>query len=208
MSGDVAAMTPDAVEHESGDELQLVGEHVLAIHHAVAVRVREDRNRVLRIAVLPPAERPAVLPRFRVRQPAAVGILGSLRDPQAAAIVPVDVHGLLDERLGGDERQVELRVHLDLRGGFGGGGGSPFDVAQAVAELVFLQELVDVRAFSGPRDPAQQDRAVVRAVEILVEMPGDRHERPIRRAAAVSGALVGPHLRLHVVRCSRACRRR
>ena len=106
-----------------------------------------------------------------------------------------------DERLGGDERQVELRVHLDRRGGLGGSRGSALDVAQAVAELVFLQELVDVRAFSGPRDSAQQDRAVVRAVEILVEMPGDRHERPVRRAAAVSGALVGPHLRLHVVRC-------
>ena len=40
------------VEHEAGDELELVGEDVLAIHHAVAVGVRQDRDGVFRIAVL------------------------------------------------------------------------------------------------------------------------------------------------------------
>ncbi len=130
---------------------------------------------------------------------AAVRILGRFRDPQPAALVPVDVHGLVDQGLGRDERQIELRVHLDLRGSLGWSGRSPFDVAQVVAELVLRQELVDVRALAGPGDPAQENRAVVRSIEILVEVPGDRNERAIRRLAAVHGALVGPHLRLHVV---------
>jgi hypothetical protein len=108
------------VEHEPGDELQLVGEDFLAVHHAVAIGVREDGNRVLRIAVLPPAERPALLPRFGVRHLAAVGILRCFGNPEAPALVPVDVHRLGNERLRGDERQLELRVHLDLLRGFGG----------------------------------------------------------------------------------------
>ena len=134
----------------------------------------------------------------RVRHAAAVRVLGRLGDPQPALLVPVEVHRLPDEGLGRDERQVELGMHLDPRRRIGRGGRSAFDVAEAVAGFTFLQELVHVRAPAGPRDPAQQDRPVVRAVEILVEMPGNRHERAIRRAAAVGGALVGPHLRLDV----------
>ncbi len=83
---------------------------------------------------------------------------------------------------------------------FAGRGRPAFGIAQGVAELApSSTQLVDVRALARPRDAAQQDRAVVRAVEVLVEMPGDRDERAVRRAAAVDSALVGPHLRLDVV---------
>ena len=200
MSGDVDAMTPSLVEHEPGDELELVGEDVLAIHHAVAVGVGQDRDGVLGIARLRERlERAGVPRRCRVRHASAVGILGRFRHPQPALLVPIDVHRLGDERLGGDERQVELGVHLDLRGGLRRRGRAAFGVAQRVAELVLLHQLVDVGALAGPRDAAQQDRAVVGAVEVLVEVSGDRDEGAIRRAAAVDGLLVGPHLRLDVV---------
>ena len=51
-------------------------------------------------------------------------------------------------------------------------GRSTFDVAQVVAELVLRQELVGVGALAGPGDPAQQNRAVVRPIEILERCPG------------------------------------
>src|ERR671913_60429 len=48
--------------------------------------------------------------------------------------------------------------------------GSAFDVPQRVALLVGLEQLVDVRTLTGPGDAAQEQRPVVDAVEVLVEM--------------------------------------
>ena len=101
--------------------------------------------------------------------------------PRAGPFIPVDVHGLVDERLGGDQGEVELRMHFDFRRGLGRRGRPALDVAQRVALFVRLQELVDVRPLARPRDAAQQQRAVVGPVEVLVEVTGDRDEAAIRR---------------------------
>ena len=67
MSGDVRDDHAVLVEDEAGDEIEPVGEDVLLVHDAVAVGVREDRDRVLGIAVLLPARsEPRVLPRLSV----------------------------------------------------------------------------------------------------------------------------------------------
>ena len=52
MSGAVDGDDAGLVEDEAGDELELVGEDVLAIHHPVAVGVGQDRDGVLGIARL------------------------------------------------------------------------------------------------------------------------------------------------------------
>jgi hypothetical protein len=39
-------------------------------------------------------------------------------------------------------------------------GWTAFDVAKIVAELIFLEQLIDVRTFAGPCDAAQKNRAV------------------------------------------------
>ena len=144
-------------------------------------------------------ERPGVLPQIGVGHAAAVRILRRLRNPEPALVIPVDVHRLVDQRLGGDEGEVELRMDLDLRGGLRRCGRAALDVAQRVTLLVRRQELVDVGPLAGPRDTAQQQRAVVRTVEVLVEVSGDRDEAAVRRLAAFDRALVGPDLRLDVV---------
>ena len=211
MSGDGRGDDAALVEDEPGDELELVGEDVLAVHDAVAVGVGEDRDGVL-------ADRASAVPARAIRCPAtaavvrhapAVRILGRFRDPQPAALVPVDVHRLGDQRLGGDERQVELGMHLDLRGGLRRARSVRLRrSAGASPSFVFLDELVDVRALARPRDAAQQDRPVVRAVEVLVEMPGDRDERAVRRAAAARRSARRSTSAAGCRRCRRACRRR
>src|SRR5688500_19194524 len=89
-------------------------------------------------------------------------------------------------------------MDLDLLGGLRGSRGSAFDVPQRVAFLVGLEQLVDVRTLAGPGDAAQEQRPIVDAGEVLVEMPGGRNEAAIRRPSAFDRALVGPDLRLDV----------
>ena len=188
------------VEDKTGHELELVGEHVLPIHQAIAIRVRQNRDGVLGIACLTGRpERPRIPPWRHVQHAPAVRILRGLRDPQPALLVPVDVHRLGDERLGGHERQIELRMNFDLCRSLAGRGRPAFRVAQRVPEFILLHELVNVRALACPGDPAEQDRAVVRAIEVLVQVAGNRHERSIGHATAIDGSLVGPHLRLDIV---------
>ena len=194
--GDHAAF----VEDETRDELEPVGEDVSLVHDAVAVGVGEDRDAVLRLALhLERIERTAFLPHVGVGLAAAVGIFGRLADPEAAPLVPVEVHDLVDQRLGGDEGEFELGVELDLGGGFRWMGRATFGVAQRVTGFVAAAEDVDVGALAGPGDAAEQERAVVGAVEIFVAVAGQRHEGAIRFGCAGDGALVGPHLRLDVV---------
>ncbi len=201
MSGEVAAITPDSVEHEPGDELELVGEHVLAVHRRRRRWCRRGwrscpRDRDPAAGV----ERAGVLPRRRVGHAAAVGILGRFRDPQAAASRPSRCSSTL-AMSGSAATSVRSNSGCTsiFAAALAGWVGPPSDVAQRIAHLVLLQELVEVRPLAGPRDAAQQDRAVVRPVEVLVEMAGDRHERAVRGAAALGRPLVGPHLRLDVV---------
>ena len=197
------------VEDEPGDELELVGKDVALVHHAVFIGIREDRDRVLRLAgCLRTHERPGILPELGVLRAPAVGILRRFRDPEAAALVPVDVHRLGDQRLGRYQRQVEVRMHLDRRRRLRRMHRAAIGIAQRVAELFLLDELVEVRPACRPGDPAQQNRAEVRPVEVLVHVARDGHERAIRRLAAVDGALVGPHLRLDVVDADAAAARR
>ncbi len=189
-----------AVEHEAGDELELVGEHLLAVHHAVTVGVGENGDAILGLALgAGAAQVTAVLPRLGVGHAAAVGILGGFGDPQAAALVPVHVHDLVHQRLGGDEGQVELGVDLDLGGGLGRMRRTVGRITEGVAQFLGAAKLVDVGALTGPGDAAEEDGAVVGAVEVLVEVAGNGDERTVGLRGALEAAFVGPHLRLDVV---------
>ena len=137
---------------------------------------------------------------------AAVGVLGSFADPEAAFFVPVDIHHFIDEGLGGDEGEIEFGVDLDFGGGFRGRGGAPFGITEGVAEFGREAELVHVFAVAGPSDAAQENGAVVGSVEVEVEVARDGNEGAVgsrlagaRRYGESEGAFVGPELGLDVV---------
>jgi len=104
MSGALETMTPFFVEDRAGGEFEFVGEDNLFVHDAVAVGVGEDGDAVEGVAlVLAGFEGTGVHPRGDVGFAEAVRVLGGFGDPEAALFIPVDVHWVVDERLGGDE---------------------------------------------------------------------------------------------------------
>ena len=164
-----------AVKDEAGDELEFVGEGFLGVHDPVAVGVRENRDGIFGVALGDEGfERTGILPtRGGIRHAAAVGIFGRLADPKAAAFIPVDVHDFVDERLGGDEGDFEIGVNLDFGGGLARRRGTAFRITQRVAEFGGEAEFVGVGAAAGPSDAAQENRAVIGAVKIFIEVTGD-----------------------------------
>ena len=67
-----------------------------------------------------------------------LGYSGVSETQSRPLLVPVDVHRLGDQRLGRDQREIELRMHFDLRRGVRRRGRSALDVAQRVAPLLGL----------------------------------------------------------------------
>ena len=130
---------------------------------------------------------------------AAVGILGSFADPEAALFVPIDVHHFIDEGLGGDEGEVELGVDLDFGGGLGRGSRAAFGITEGVAEFGGEAEFVGVGAVTGPGDAAEENGAVVGAVEVAVEVTGDGDEGAVGFGGAGERAFVSPELGLDIV---------
>ncbi|CAB4583851.1 unannotated protein [freshwater metagenome] len=181
------------IKYEAGDEFELVGKDMLFVHHAVAIGVFEPGNAVDGIAVVFFRPGAAVLPLLHIQLAAAVRILGRLADPQAALFIPVDVHDLVDERLGGDEREIELGMHFDFLRGLVRMRGTALDVAEVVAEFLRLAKFVRVFTLAGPGDAAQEQRAQRRMAEVFVIVAGDAHER------TVGILFIGPHLWLDVV---------
>jgi hypothetical protein len=132
---------------------------VFLVHDAVAVRVGEDGDAIERFAVVVAGlVGAAVLPRVHIRLAEAVRILRRLDDPQAAFFIPVDVHRLVDERLGGDEREIELRMHFERLRQLLRARAAALDIAQRIAQLGRFAQLVDVVTLSGPGDAAQDHR--------------------------------------------------
>ena len=187
------------VENETRGQLQLVRENMLLVHAPVAVGVGEDADPVERIAlILAGLYGTAVFPNIRVRLAQAVGILGRLHDPHPPLIVPVDVHRLVDERLGGHQGNIELRVQLDLRGSFLRARRAADRVAEGALHLFPVgEEHIRILRFPRPSDPAQEDGLQGNVGEILIHVPGDACE-----GAALAG-LVSPDLRLDIVNVHR-----
>ena len=171
------------VKAEAGDELELVSKDVLLVHDAVAIGVGEDGDAVGGIAVVCFGPGAGVLPLLDVQLAAAIRILRRLADPEATFFIPIDIHDLVDQRLTGDERDVELRMHLDFLSGLFRPCGATFDVAEVVAEFVRLAEFVRVFALTCPSDAAQQKGAHGRVAEVFVIVTGDAGEGAVSRGA-------------------------
>ena len=188
------------VKDEAGGELEFVCKDLLRIHDAIAVRVGEDGDPVLGFAVIDSRnERSGILPRLNIGLAEPVGILGRFNDPEAAFIVPVDVHGVVDQRLTGDQRDVELRVDFEVLWQILWARDTAFDVAEGVAEFVRLAEFVDTITLSGPGDASEDHRADAVVGEIRVPVTGNMDKGAVAFAAAFDGVFIGPDLRLDVV---------
>ena len=193
------------VENEAGNEVEALVKNRLLIHHAVAVGVREAGNFVDRLALLHAGRRvdaAVVLPLLaavvRAHAAAAIRILRGLGDPQRTVGRPVKVHRLVDERFGGDELEREVGMNFEVLERVRRALRAPSRVGQR-GEFLLLHELIEVVAFPGPRDAAQEHRAILRQVEGLEQVPGDADERAVRFRAALPRIFINPHLRLHVI---------
>ena len=113
--------------------------------------------------------------------------------------IPVEVHRLGDQRLGGDELHREVGMNLEIRERVRRASAGRLRDTSALEISSGLQNSSRFVALSRPGDAAQQDRAIVRQLEGRVEMPGDADERAIRLRPAFRGLLINPHLRLDVV---------
>lgn len=203
------------VKHAARGELDLVGKDGLFVHDAVAIRVGEDGDAIERFAVVVAGlVGAAVLPRVHIRLAEAVRILRRLDDPQAAFFIPVDVHGLVDERLGGDEAQIELGMHFERLRQLLRARAAALDVAQRIAQFGRLAQFVDVFPLSGPGDATQDQGADADVAEIAMVMTGDAGEGAVggmwcsrpgcgffrsSRDDCTTLTFISPHLRLDVV---------
>ena len=186
------------VEHEAGDEFEAFVENFLLVHAPVAIRVGENgdaiNGRTLRVRRTD-AEA-GILPRRTLHLgfglTAAVRIFRRLGDPQAAIRSPLDVHHLVDERLGGHEGDVEIGVNIELGCGFLRRGRAALGITQR-GQFFLRAKLIHIRALPRPGDAAQHHGFDVRQVKGLVVVPEQGDER------AMILRLVGPHLRLHVI---------
>ena len=203
---------PALVKHAAGGELDLVGKNGFLVHDAVTIGVAENGDAIERIAlILSRLDAAAVLPGIHIGLAQAIRILRCLNDPQATFCIPVNVHGLVDQRLRGDEREVELRMHFEMLRQFLSTRHAAFHIAERITQLVGLAEFVHVLTLSGPGDAAQDGGADAVVAEVFVVMAGDAGEgaisdgsrgrlaRIIRAAGGVHAPLIGPHLRLNVV---------
>ncbi|MEY3853980.1 MAG: hypothetical protein RI910_2960 [Verrucomicrobiota bacterium] len=110
---------------ESGDELQSFVEELLLVRHAVAVGVDQHADLVLgRTVVAAGYEYAAFAPGLGGERSATVGILRSLGDPHASALIPLDGDGLVDERLGHHDAGLEAGLHLEGGDGLVGTAGT------------------------------------------------------------------------------------
>src|SRR5204862_439602 len=115
------------------------------------------------------AQRAAVFPCSRVGRAAAVGVFRRLADPEPAALIPIEIHDLVDKRLGRDEVDRELGMDLDFSRSFRGSGRSALGITERIAEFAGDAELVDIFPLSSPGDAAEEDGAIVGTVEVFVE---------------------------------------
>ena len=186
------------MKHETGGQLQLVGKDMFLVHAPVAIRICQDADPVEGIAlILTGLHRTAFLPDLRVRLAQAVRILGALHHPHPAFRVPIDIQRLVDQRLGGHQRELKLRMHLDLRRRVLRFRRAADRITQRVHEFRIRAEQRIGLAFPRPRDAAQQqglDRGMGK-IHILVTGNADE-------SAAVS-RFIGPHLRLDVIHADR-----
>ena len=172
------------VKHAAGGQLDLVGKDGFFVHDTVAVRVGEDGDAIERFAVVVAGlVGTAVLPRVHIRLAEAIRILRRLDDPQATFFIPVDVHGLVDQRLGGDEAQIELGMHFERLRQLLRAGAAALDITQRIAQLGRFAQLFDVFTFSGPGDAAEDQGADAVVAEVAMIMARDAGEGAIRRTS-------------------------
>ena len=206
LAGALRVAEPEDVRRLRDDHAVLVKDHarrefeafvkdVLFLENAVRVGIAEDRDFVGRGAVCDVAafhEAARVFPRVGLWHAATVWILGRLGHPHAALPVPIDIHRLVDERLGRDERHFEIGMHHGFRGRFLRQTRPAIGITQR-GEFLPRAEFVRVFPLRRPRDAAQQDRAEIGSREVHMQMAGDRDER------AVAVFLIHPHLGLDVI---------
>ncbi len=128
------------MENKTGGEFQLVGENLLLVHAPIAIRVGENADAVEGFAVVfARLDGARVLPDIGIGLAEAVGIFRGFDNPHAAFPVPIKVHRLVDQRFGGHQRNIELGMHLDLRGSFLRAGGSADGVTQFFIKAFLLR---------------------------------------------------------------------
>ena len=183
------AVFPDA---ETGDQLEAFVEDLLLVEVAVALGADEDRDLVLGGAVIETGhQHAAFLPRLGVQGAAAVGVLGGLRDPEAATFVPLDGDGLVDEGFGDDRGGLEAGLQAELRDGVGGTARAAHGVTE-IGQVGRGAELVEVGALGDPSDAALEegvDAGVTQGGRVALEQDD----------GAVGRGLEHPGLRLDVV---------
>ena len=193
------------VKHEAGDEVESLMEHVFFVHHAIGIGVGEDADFVHPGAVLDAGlglQSAVILPLLaaivRAHAATAIGVFRSFSHPETAAGVPVKIHRFCDQRLGRDQRHVEVRMHFQI---FQGGFRflrTTFRIGQG-GQLLRRAEFIDTGTLAGPGQAPQENGAVVGFLERGVEMARNADKCPVGLGAAFHGPLVGPHLRLDVV---------
>ena len=189
-----------AIEDKTGDEFEVLSEDLFGVHNTVTISVAEDGNAVFGAAFrLAGFEGTGVLPDGGLGDAAAVGILRSFADPEAAFFVPSHVHDFFDQRFRGDEFDLEFGMNFEVGGGFARMNGPVGGVDQGVAELGRNAKLVDIGTMTGPRDTAKEDGAVIGAGEVFVVVAGNRDERSVGLRIRQKAAFVGPHLGLMIV---------
>ena len=145
---------------EAGDEFEAFVEELLVVGLAVAIGVDEDADLVLRRAVIASRhQHPALAPGFGGQRSATVRIFRRLRDPHAAAFVPLHGDGLIDQGFGGRDAGLEAGLHLEGRDSLLRATGAADRVAH-VYQVLLRAEFVDVGTTSGPGDTALDEGAV------------------------------------------------
>ena len=196
---------PVFVEDETGDEIEPFEEDGLLVHDPVAVGVGETGDFIETGAALfawGGVDAAVVLPFLaavvRAHAASTVRVFRGFGDPERTVRGPIEVHGLRDERLGGDEFEVEIGMDFEVCEGGVRLHGAAVRVGEA-GDFLWFGEFVDVVAFPGPCETAHDDGAVVGEGEGFVEVAGDADEGAVGLGAAFDGAFVGPHLGLDVV---------
>ena len=183
---------------ETRDQLEAFMEDLLLVEDAVVLARGEDADLVLRRTVIAAGDEHAAFPPgLGGERTATIRIFRSLRDPQAAAFVPLDGDGLVDQRLGRDDAGLEAR--LQLEGGDGLlGAARTADRVTHVHEIFRRAEFVDVRPTGRPGDAALDEGTITGMGErlgfALQEHRGTQAgvlEDPGLRLDVVDGGLVG-----------------
>ena len=190
------------VEHQRGRQFEPVGEHLLLIHHAVPIGIRENGDPILRLTRLLAANREV----GRILGAIPIGLEVVLIDVESARIfrrlhhpepslgIPVERHDLLRDVFVCGQRHVELGVQLEGFDRFRSRLRSTRRIAKR-GQFGRLTKLVHIGPLAGPGDSAQQEGTIMGRVEHVVLVAGQADEGAVRRGAPVPGSFVRPDLR-------------